>query len=418
MVATAGAAVIFAVVILSQHHDHDGPYYGSSANLSTHEKGESSAHNGNKTDLSMKLSFLTDDEERFDLVDLLKASADVLGSGMFGSTYKTALASGKVMVVKRFKEMNNVGKEEFLRHMKRLGQLSHPNIQPLVAFYYQKDEKLLVSDYVDNISLSFHLHGMLFLFTFLSGYNQIYLLQEKLYMAFHIFMLSFVVMISGNQSEENRSPDWPTRLKIVKGVVKGLQNLYNKLPSLIVPHGHLKSSNVLLTKNYEPLLTDYGLVPVTNPEQARDVMMAYKSPEHKQLGRITKKTDIWCLGVLILEIMTGKIPINNIHQSKGNDTELTDFISSVADQDFNIDMFDKEMTGFDKSNEGEMMKLLKIGLSCCEKDVNKRMDIKQVVEKIEEVKEKDHGVEDDFQSTYSSEQDKRSARGLSDDFTN
>lgn len=388
VVATAVAALIFAVVILSRRHHQEFPagvlnngsiVITSSPNLSTQEKGESSAQNVNKADLSMKLTFLTDEEHMFDLADLLKASAEILGSGMFGSSYKTALADGKVMVVKRFKQMNNLGKGEFYEHMKRLGKLRHPHVQPILAFYYRKDEKLLVSDYVDNLSLSLHLHG--------------------------------------NQSNEIRSPDWPTRLKIVKGVTKGLQNLYMMLPSLIVPHGHLKSSNVLLTKNYEPLLTDYGLVPLTNPEHARDLMMAYKSPEYKQFGRISKKTDIWCLGILIIEIMTGQIPANTLHHSKGNDTDLTDFIDSIGEQEFNIDMFDKEMRGFDKINEGEMIKLLNIGLSCCEKDVSKRMDIKQVVERIEEVKEKD-GAEDDFQSTYSSEQDKRSSRGHSDDLTN
>ncbi|PWA52914.1 protein kinase-like domain-containing protein [Artemisia annua] len=389
VLATAVASLLFAIVILSRHHHQEFPagvlHNGSmvltaSSNLRTQEKGGTAAFNGNKEKISFKLTFLTDVEEEFDLPDLLKAAAEILGSGRFGSSYKAALTGGKVIVVKRFKEMNNVSKEEFYRHIKKLGRLRHPNIQPIVAFYYRKDEKLLVSDFVDNISLSLQLHG--------------------------------------NQSNgEMRSPDWPTRLKIVKGVVKGLQIMYSKLPSLIVPHGHLKSSNVLLTKNYVPLLTDYGLVPVTNPEQARDVMMAYKSPEYKQLGRITKKTDIWCLGVLILEIMTGKIPANILHQSKGNDTALTDFIDYMANQEFNIDIFDKQMTGFDKSSEGEMMKLWKIGLSCCEKDANKRMDIKQVVEIIEELKEKDGATEDDFQSTYSSELDKRSSKGLSDDFT-
>ncbi|KAL8208642.1 hypothetical protein R6Q57_008054 [Mikania cordata] len=213
------------------------------------------------------------------------------------------------------------------------------------------------------------------------------------------------MVISGKQTNEVQSPDWPTRLKIVKGVVRGLHHLYIKLPSLIVPHGHLKSSNVLLTKKYEPLLADYGLVPVTNPEHARDCMMAYRSPEYNQRGRVSKRTDIWCLGILILEIMTGKIPVNALHQSKGNDVDLMDFVNSMVEQEIDDEMFDKEMRGFDKNNEGEMIKLLKIGLSCCEKDANKRMDIEQLLERIEDVKEKD-GPEEDFQSTYSSEPDK------------
>lgn len=107
----------------------------------------------------MKLSFIRDDRERFDLQELLKASAEILGSGCFSSSYKAALLNGPTIVVKRFKQMNNVGKEEFQEHMRRIGRLSHPNLLPLVAYYYRKEEKLLVTDYVQNGSLAVRLHG-------------------------------------------------------------------------------------------------------------------------------------------------------------------------------------------------------------------------------------------------------------------
>lgn len=110
-----------------------------------------------------KLTFVRDDRERFDLQDLLRASAEVLGSGNFGSSYKAVLLSGEAMVAKRYKQMNNVGREEFQEHMRRLGRLAHPNLLPLVAYYYRKEEKLLVSEYVENGSLASHLHGKLHL---------------------------------------------------------------------------------------------------------------------------------------------------------------------------------------------------------------------------------------------------------------
>lgn len=106
-----------------------------------------------------KLQFVRNDRERFELEDLLRASAEVLGSGSFGSTYKAELHSSSSMAVKRFRRMNNFGKEEFFEHMRRLGKLSHPNILPLVAFYYAKEEKLLVYDFVEFGSLASHLHG-------------------------------------------------------------------------------------------------------------------------------------------------------------------------------------------------------------------------------------------------------------------
>ncbi|ONK68393.1 uncharacterized protein A4U43_C05F11040 [Asparagus officinalis] len=92
--------------------------------------------------------------ENFGLQDLLRASAEVLGSGEFGSSYKALLLNGPAVVVKRFKEMNRLGKEEFQQHMRRIGRLSHPNLLPLVAYYYRKEEKLLVTDFIPYGSLA------------------------------------------------------------------------------------------------------------------------------------------------------------------------------------------------------------------------------------------------------------------------
>ncbi|KAH9653599.1 pollen receptor-like kinase 1 [Citrus sinensis] len=325
----------------------------------------------------IKLSFVRDDVERFDLHDLLRASAEILGSGCFGSSYKASLSTGAMMVVKRFKQMNNVGREEFQEHMRRLGRLRHPNLLPLVAYYYRKEEKLLVHEFVPKRSLAVNLHG--------------------------------------HQALGQPSLDWPSRLKIVKGVAKGLQYLYRELPSLIAPHGHIKSSNVLLNESLEPVLADYGLIPVMNQESAQELMIAYKSPEFLQLGRITKKTDVWSLGVLILEIMTGKFPANFLQQGKKADGDLASWVNSVlANGDNRTEVFDKEMAD-ERNSEGEMVKLLKIGLACCEEEVEKRLDLKEAVEKIEEVKERDG--DEDFYSSYASEADLRSPRGKSDEFT-
>ncbi|GLT80307.1 hypothetical protein SLA2020_517540 [Shorea laevis] len=343
-------------------------------NISGIKEDRSSHNSSSGRKAEVKVSFVREDREKFDLRDLLKASAEILGSGCFGASYKAVLTSvGQVIVVKRFKQMNNVGKEEFQEHMRRIGRLSHPNLIPLVAYYYRKEEKLLVTDYVQNGSLAVHLHD--------------------------------------HQSLGKPGLDWPTRLKIVKGVAKGLAYLYKELPSLMAPHGHLKSSNVLLNESSEPLLTDYGLMPVINQESAQQQMAAYKSPEYIQKGRLTKKADLWSFGILILEILTGKVPAIFLKNSTGNEEDLAAWVSSMVAEGHTAEVFDKEM-GAAKNNEGEMVKLLKIGLNCCE-DAEKRLELKEVVEKVEELKETD--PDDDFFSS-SSDVDKKSSRGLSDDF--
>ena len=208
--------------------------------------------------------------------------------------------------------------------------------------------------------------------------------------------------------------DWPSRLKIIKGVAKGLRYLYAELPSLITPHGHLKSSNVLLQANFEPLLSDYGLIPVVNQEHAQELMVVYKSPEYTQLGRITKKTDVWSFGMLIFEILTGKFPASFLRQSKsgGEEEDLASWVKSIPEKEWIGQVLDKDM-GPTKNSDGEITKLLKIAIACCESDFEKRMDLREVVEKIEELKEKDG--DEDFYSSYASEADIRSSRGLSDE---
>ena len=136
----------------------NNPYKTSKKELQMHSDEE---ENYKRSPNGGRLQFVRNDRQRFDLQDLLRASAEVLGGGSFGSSYKAALDDGPAVVVKRFKEMNNVRKEEFYVHLTRLGRFSHPNLLPIVAFYYKKDEKLLITDYAQNGSLASHLHGML-----------------------------------------------------------------------------------------------------------------------------------------------------------------------------------------------------------------------------------------------------------------
>ncbi|XP_022136202.1 pollen receptor-like kinase 4, partial [Momordica charantia] len=163
-----------------------------------------------KTEENAKLQFVRTDRPIFDLEELLKAPAEVLGGGSFGSSYKALLSNGPPVVVKRLRPMKCVGFEEFHEHMGRLGRISHPNLLPPVAFYYRNEDKLLISEFMGNGNLADHLHG------------------------------------HAQRTPGNIGLDWPTRLRIIKGVARGLAHLHMELPGQALPHGHLKSSNVLL----------------------------------------------------------------------------------------------------------------------------------------------------------------------------
>jgi serine/threonine protein kinase len=200
---------------------------------------------------------------------------------------------------------------------------------------------------------------------------------------------------------------WATRLKIVKGVARALSYLYDELCMLTVPHGHLKSSNVLLGADFEPLLTDYALVPVMNQSHAAQLMVAFKAPERKQFGRSSKKSDVWCLGLLILEILTGR-PASYEPPAAGGDSggsgDVLSVLGSTPETEWAGAVVDEDLREDDEGNREEMVKLLKIGVACCEANVDSRWELKDAVDRIEELKAKDQNANEDY-SFYSSVND-------------
>lgn len=107
-----------------------------------------------------KLFFFEGCHYNFDLEDLLRASAEVLGKGSYGTTYKAVLDEETTVVVKRLKEVVVV-KREFEQHMEVVDRVGkHPNVVPPLAYYYSRDEKLLVYNYMPAGSLFAHLHGI------------------------------------------------------------------------------------------------------------------------------------------------------------------------------------------------------------------------------------------------------------------
>lgn len=98
----------------------------------------------------------------FGMSDLMKAAAQVLGNGGLGSAYKAMLTNGLSVVVKRIREMNMLGKDAFDAEMRRFGRINNKNILAPLAFYFRKEEKLLVTEFMPNGSLLYVLHGMLF----------------------------------------------------------------------------------------------------------------------------------------------------------------------------------------------------------------------------------------------------------------
>lgn len=160
--------------------------------------------------------------------------------------------------------------------------------------------------------------------------------------------------------------------------------LHTELASLDLPHGNLKSSNVLLTFDHDPLLSDYGYSPLISVSFVSQALFAYKAPEAVRNQQISPKCDVYCLGVVILEILIGKYPTQYLNTSKGG-TDVVQWAESAIADGREAEVFDPEIS-CSKNSVGEMVKLLHIAVACTESDPIKRLDLKEAIRRIEDVK--------------------------------
>ncbi|XP_015060748.1 pollen receptor-like kinase 3 [Solanum pennellii] len=354
--------ILFRVKRKEDHFDKlgkenldDGLHVASSIrkSMSIHSKGGDSIRGGStrrgggpQSGKAMgDLVLVNNENGTFGLPDLMKAAAEVLGNGVLGSAYKAKMGNGMSVVVKRLREMNKMNRDVFDAEMRKLGKLRHKNLLQLLAYHYRKEEKLMVSEYVPKGSLLYLLHG--------------------------------------DRGVSHGELNWPTRLRIIQGVASGMSYLHFEFASYAVPHGNLKSSNILLNEKYEPLLSDYAFYPLINNTQIAQSLFAYKAPEATQQQHLTPKCDIYCLGIIILEILTGKFPSQYLNNQKGG-TDVVQWVQSAIADQRESELIDPEIASATDSVE-QMVKLLHVGAACTISDPDKRIDMKEALRRIEEI---------------------------------
>lgn len=297
-----------------------------------------------------KLVFLEGGIYSFDLEDLLRASAEVLGKGSVGTSYKAVLEEGTTVVVKRLKDVV-VTKKEFEMQMEMLGKIKHENVVPLRAFYFSKDEKLLVYDYMPAGSLSALLHG---------------------------------------SRGSGRTPlDWENRMRIAAGAARGLACLH---VSGKVVHGNIKSSNILLRgPDNDASVSDFGLNPLFGNGAPSNRVAGYRAPEVLETRKVTFKSDVYSFGVLLLELLTGKAPNQASLGEEGID--LPRWVQSVVREEWTAEVFDAELMRFHNIEE-EMVQLLQIAMACVSVVPDQRPSMQEVVRMIEDMNrgETDEGL--------------------------
>ncbi|CAL0309446.1 unnamed protein product [Lupinus luteus] len=194
-----------------------------------------------------------------------------LGQGGFGSVYKGRLMEGQEIAVKRLSKTSGQGIDEFKNEVKLIIKLQHRNLVRLSGCCIEKDERLLVYEYMENRSLDF-------------------ILFDK---------------------AKTSLLDWKMRFNIICGIARGLLYLHHDSRFRII-HRDLKASNILLDKDMNPKISDFGMARMFHTDQTEANTLrvvgtyGYMSPEYAMDGNFSVKSDVFSFGVLVLEIISGK----------------------------------------------------------------------------------------------------------------
>ncbi|KAK6231755.1 hypothetical protein QUC31_011004 [Theobroma cacao] len=342
-----------------------GSSYGSEKKA--YASGGADSDGTNATDRS-KLVFF-ERRKQFELEDLLRASAEMLGKGSLGTVYKAVLDDGCTVAVKRLKDANPCPRKEFEQYMDVIGKVKHPNVVKLRAYYYAKEEKLLVYDYLPNGSLHSLLHG-------------------------------------------NRGPgriplDWTTRISLVLGAARGLAKIHEEYSAPKIPHGNVKSSNVLLDKNGVALISDFGLSLLLNPVHAIARLGGYRAPEQAEVKRLSQKADVYSFGVLLLEVLTGRAPSQYPSPTRPRVEEeeqavdLPKWVRSVVKEEWTAEVFDQELLRY-KNIEEELVSMLHVGLACVVPQPEKRPTMAEVAKMIEDIRVEQSPLGEDYDESRNS----------------
>ncbi|XP_057796863.1 G-type lectin S-receptor-like serine/threonine-protein kinase At4g27290 [Salvia miltiorrhiza] len=194
-----------------------------------------------------------------------------LGQGGFGPVFKGELLNGQFVAVKRLSKRSGQGLEEFRNEMELIAKLQHRNLVRILGCCNEKDEMILVYEYMPNKSLN----------SFLFEINK----KEVL--------------------------DWKKRVHIISGIAQGLLYLH-QYSRLRIVHRDLKASNILLDADMNPKISDFGMARIFggNDSQANTKRIVgtygYMSPEYAMEGLFSVKSDVFAFGILMLEIISGK----------------------------------------------------------------------------------------------------------------
>ncbi|KAI4347122.1 hypothetical protein L6164_007965 [Bauhinia variegata] len=296
------------------------------------------------------------------------SDANLLGQGGFGYVHRGILPNGKEVAVKQLKAGSGQGEREFHAEVEIISRVHHKHLVSLVGYCITGAKRLLVYEFVPNNTLEFHLHG-----------------------------------------KGRPTMDWPTRLRIALGSAKGLAYLHEDCHPKII-HRDIKAANILLDFNFEAKVSDFGLAKFTsdvNTHVSTRVMgtFGYLAPEYASSGKLTDKSDVFSFGVMLLELITGRRPVDSSHTFM--EDSLVDWARPVltrALEDENFDsLVDPRLQNEYELNE--MARMVACAAACIRHSARRRPRMSQVVRALEgdmSLTDLNEGIRPGHSTVYSS----------------
>ncbi|CAL4951747.1 unnamed protein product [Urochloa decumbens] len=303
--------------------------------------------------LAKSMQLLPGVPTQFSFSDIRRATnnfheATKLGQGGFGAVYRCRLPGPKrgealEVAVKKFSRDDNRRYEDFLAEVSVINRLRHKNIVPLVGWSYNKGEPLLVYEYMPNGSLDQHLFRR-------SG---------------------------GTQQQPSPIDRWDTRYNMVKDIATGLHYVHHEYEPRVL-HRDIKANNIMIDSGFQGRLGDFGLACVVadGKNSYTDIgapgTLGFRAPEYIHSGKATTKLDIFAFGVLILEIVTGKVAIDAQYR------HITDWVWHLHKEGRLLDAIDHMLTTEFHPSDAE--RLLLLGLACSQPNPSDRPTMEKALQ--------------------------------------
>lgn len=360
---------------LKKNRHGDGDELSEASN-SESEKSESGHDQQNHVHTEHKTGELVtvDGERELELETLLKASAYILGASGSSIMYKAVLEDGTTLAVRRIGESGMERFKDFENQVKLIAKLVHTNLVKIRGFYWGAQEKLVIYDFVPNGSLA-----------------------------------------NARYRKAGSSPchiPWEVRLKIAKGVARGLAYIHEKKHV----HGNLKPSNILLGADMEPKIGDFGIErlvtgdsshktygsarnfgskrstasresfqdftsgPTPSPSPSALGISPYHAPESLRSLKPNPKWDVFSFGVVLLELLTGKVIVSD---EMGPAAVIGAATSAGEERSKVLRLADVAIRADVEGKEDALLALMKVGYSCISPTPQKRPGMRELVQALE-----------------------------------